>query len=106
MFVGNGTGISGEHVFSALLEAFNALIDRLAAVYVPLNVTDQENEKNYVEKMPKEWFKLPENSQALADLKLCINVFDPNENPLTIVLNGSGTEIYNEEASRIIYKDK
>ena len=53
--------------------------------------------------MPKEWFKLPENSQALADLKLFMNVFDPDENPLTIVLNGSGSEIYNDEASRIIY---
>ena len=52
MFVGNGTGIGAQYVFDPLLEAFNALKDKLAVVYVPVNVTDQEKEKTYVEKMP------------------------------------------------------
>ena len=52
MFVGNGTGIGSQYVFDPLLEAFNALKDKLAVVYVPVNVTDQEKEKTYVEKMP------------------------------------------------------
>ena len=52
MFVGNGTGIGAYYVFEPLLEAFNALKDRLAVIYIPLNVTDQEKEKNYIEKMP------------------------------------------------------
>jgi len=50
------------------------LKDKLTVIYVPFNVTDHESEKIFVEKMPKEWFKLNENSQALADLKSSINV--------------------------------
>ena len=56
--------------------------------------------------MPQEWFKLPENSQALSDLQSIMKIEDPSEDALTIVLNGSGNEIYNENASRIIYNDK
>lgn len=52
MFVGCGTGISGEHVFGALLKTYNALKDKLAVVYVPSNVSDLEYEKEFVEKMP------------------------------------------------------
>lgn len=56
--------------------------------------------------MPQEWFKLPENSQALSDLQSIIKIEDPSEDALTIIVNGSGNEIYNENASRIIYNDK
>ena len=52
VFVRNGTGISAKYVFDPLLEAFNALKDKLAVIYVPLEVTDQEKEKTFVEKMP------------------------------------------------------
>ena len=48
----NGTGIGAQYIFDPLLEAFNALKDKLAVVYVPDNITDQEKEKTYVEKMP------------------------------------------------------
>ena len=106
MFVGNGTEIGAQYVFNPLLEAFNALKDKLAVVYVPVNVTDQEKEKTYVEKMPKEWFKLPENSQALAYLQSIMKIKDPSEDALTIIVNGSGSKILNENASRIICKDK
>ena len=46
-------------------------------------------------------FKLSENSRALADLKLCINVSNPDKNPLTIVLNGSGSEIYKKKLAEL-----
>ena len=53
--------------------------------------------------MPQEWFKLPDNFQALADLKSNFNVPDPNENSLIILLNVKGTEIYNEDFSKFIH---
>ena len=49
---------------------------------------------------------MPENSQALANLQSIIKIEDPSEDALTIIVNGSGSEIYNENASRIIYNDK
>ena len=60
------------YVFNPLLEAFNALKDKLAVVYVPV----QEKEKTYVEIMPYECFKLPENSQALADFQSIMKIED------------------------------
>lgn len=62
-------------------------------------MTDQETEKKFLEKMPSEWFKIPENSQVLTELKTAFAI----EDPLTIVVNGSGSVILNEDASRIIY---
>ena len=49
---------------------------------------------------------MPENSQALSDLQSIMKIEDPSEDALTIIVNGSGNEIYNENASRIIYNDK
>ena len=49
---------------------------------------------------------MPANSQALADLQSIIKIEDPNEDALTIIVNGSGSEIYNDNASQIIYHDK
>ena len=56
--------------------------------------------------MPCEWFKLPENSQALANLLSIVKIEDPSEDAFTIIVNGSGSKILNENASRIIYNDK
>ena len=49
---------------------------------------------------------MPENSQAIADLQSIMKIEDPSEDAFTIIVNGSGSEIYNENASNIIYNDK
>lgn len=110
ILIGNGSNAT-TYVMPKLASALATLTpERLAVIYVPHDVTDQEKESTFVKSMPSKeagWITLPPTvAERVITVLTMFNKGGELAEPLTMVVSGDSTKIFNKEASRTVYRYK